>query len=137
MTIPERTVDRKRPISVAIRRLMVLAAVAFAVASLIHFGNTLAAGPITIADPFPGAAIPEAIIAIALGIGAVSAIAGWPGNWGLALGTSLFALLLTIFGLTVTIGSGRIGDIIYHVIILTVLVVIVGNLLVPTESRRT
>ena len=57
----------------------------------------------------------------------------------MALGTSLFALLLTIFGLTVTIGSGRTGDIVYHVTVLVALLVIVALLIrldVPQERKQ-
>lgn len=120
-----------RPISITISVLMVIATVAFALASLIHFGIMIALGPIMIADPFPGAAIPEAIIAIVLGIGSLSVSARWPNRWGIALAASLFALLVTIYGLTVTLGSPRTGDVIYHITVLALSAVIVGLLLLP------
>lgn len=122
---------KESPVATAIRRLLVVTSVAFALASLVHFGVTIPLGPVTLADPYPGAAIPEAVIAVALGLGAVFVIAGWPGRWRVAFGTSLFALLLTIFGLTITIGSGRTGDIVYHVTVLVALVVIVALLIGP------
>ena len=124
-----------RPSSIAIGGLMVAATGAFVVASLVHFGVVIAVGPVTIDDPFPGAAIPEAIIAIVLGIGAVTVIARWPAAWRAALATTLFALLVTLYGLTVTVRSSRTGDITYHVTVLTVLVVTVGLLLVPAGRR--
>jgi hypothetical protein len=110
---------------------MLLTTGAFLGAALIHFGMVIALGPITIADPFPGAAIPEAIIAIVLGIGALSVLARRPARWGVALATTLFALLVTIYGLTVTVGSARTGDIMYHVSVLVLLGVIATLLLLP------
>src|SRR5437016_695741 len=92
-----------RPLSIAICGLMVVATGTFALASLVHFGVAIAVGPVTIDDPFTGAAIPEAIIAIVLGMGAVTAIARWPTAWRLALATTLFAFLATLFGLSVTV----------------------------------
>ena len=58
--------------TIAVRGLLVVTSVAFALASLIHFGVTIPLGLVTLADPFPGAAIPEAVIAVALGLGAIS-----------------------------------------------------------------
>jgi hypothetical protein len=130
---------KESPVATAIRGLLVVTSVAFALASLVHFGAVLALGPITLHDPYPGAAIPEAIIAVVLGIGAIFMIAGWPGSRWVALGTSLFALLLTIFGLTVTMGSGRTGDIVYHVTVLLALLAIVALLIrldVPQERKQ-
>ena len=127
---------RWQPILIAIRALMIMATVAFAVASLVHFGVVITLGPVRIDDPFKGAAIPEAIIAVVLGVGSVTVIARWPAGWPLALATTLFALFLTIYGLTVTVRSARTGDVTYHVAILVVLVVIVGLLLVPAGRRR-
>ena len=123
---------RWRPISIAVCGLMVVATGAFAVASIVHFGVVIALGPVTIDDPFPGAAIPEAIIAVVLGIGSVTVIARLAARWRVALAATLFALLVTIYGLTVTVGSSRTGDITYHVTILVVLVLSVGLLLLPT-----
>src|SRR5436190_16367460 len=94
----ETTRARWQPISIAIFTLMVVATVAFLLASIIHFGAVIALGPITIDDPFPGAAIPEFVIAIALGIGSLSVLAGWRARWRIALGTTLFALLATVYG---------------------------------------
>ena len=135
--VPSQRIEGKgSPEAIAARGLLAVTCVAFALASLVHFGVTIALGPVTLADPFPGAAIPEAVIAVALGIGAISLIAGWSGSRWLALGTSLFALVLTTFGLTVTIGSGRTGDVVYHIAVLIVLVVIVALLIGPVRQNR-
>ena len=58
-----------------------------------------------------------------------------PARWGVALGTTLFALLATGFGLTITLGSGRTGDIAYHLSIFAVLAVTVVLLLLPAARR--
>jgi hypothetical protein len=117
--------------TIAICVLMALATIAFAVASIVHFGVTIPLGPVTIDDPFPGAAIPEAIITIVLGIGSVTMIAHLPTRRWMALATTLFALLATIYGLSVTVRSSRTGDIAYHITILVVLLVIAGLHLLP------
>lgn len=119
------------PISIALCGLMLVATVAFAIASLIHSGTEIALGPIMIEDPFSGAAIPEAVIAIVLGIGSLSILARWPARWGVALAAAVFAFFLTVYGLTVTAGSGRTGDITFHIAVLVPLGVIVGLLLMP------
>lgn len=126
---------RWRPISIAICGLMLVATGAFAIASIIHAGAVIALGPIMIEDPFPGAAIPEAVIAIVLGIGSLSILARWPARWGVALAAAVFAFLLTVYGLTVTANSARTGDIAYHIAVLVLSGVIVGLLLLP-EGRH-
>ena len=109
--------------------LMVFATGTFAVASLVHSGVVIALGPVTIDDQLNGAMIPEAIIAIVLGIGSIAVIIRGAAGRPLAWATTLFALLGTLFGLTVTVRSSRTGDVAYHVAILLVLVVILGLLL--------
>jgi hydrogenase/urease accessory protein HupE len=132
---PETGRARRPPIASAICGLMALATVAFAAASIIHFGAVIGLGPITVDDPFPGAAIPEAVIAVVLGIGVLSVLTRRPSRWGVALAATLFALLLTIYGLTVTAPSGRTGDITYHVAVLVLSVVIVSLLLLPAGRQ--
>ncbi|MGE5333169.1 MAG: hypothetical protein ACM3N4_00585, partial [Nitrososphaerota archaeon] len=122
---------RRRPISIALCGLMVVATVAFALAAIIHAGIVIALGPIVLEDPFPGAAIPEAVIALVLGIGSLSMLARWPARWGVALAAAVFAFLLTLYGLSVTADSARTGDITYHIAVLVLSGVIVGLLLLP------
>lgn len=126
---------RWTPVSIAIWGLMLVAAVAYATVSIIHSGIVIAIGPITIDDPFPGAVIPEAVIAIAFGIGSLSLLALWPIRWWVALASSLFAFLFTVLGLTITAGSGRTGDIAYHITVLALSGVIVGLLLLPVGRQ--
>jgi hypothetical protein len=107
---------------------MLVEAVTFAIASVLHFG---------VAESFIRAAIPEAIIAVVLGTGAVALLRRGAGSWWLALSTTLFALLGVIIGLSVILG-GRVSrpvDLAYHVGILVALVITVVLLLTPHFSR--
>jgi len=108
--------------------LMAAGAVAFAAASLVHFGATAALGPLSIDDRFPGAAVPEAVIAVVLALGAASLVGRWRGGRRLALAAGVFSLLLTLLGLTITARTARTGDVVYHVAVLALLAVIVGAL---------
>jgi hypothetical protein len=120
---------------VAAGMLMALAAAAFAIMSIVHFGVDLPVGFTTISDPFPGAAAPEAVIAAVVAIGATAALTRRPKSRGIALGTTSFAFLGTVYGLNITLNSTRTGDIAYHLSILATLLIILGLLLVPARSN--
>jgi hypothetical protein len=126
---------RRYPLAIAIGLLMVAATLSLAIASVLHFGVAVPLGAITITDPFRGAAIPEAVLAVVLGIGVVSVLTGWSAAWWVALATTLFALLGTLYGLTVTLRRGEIGDIAYHLSLLTLLIAAVALLLAPAGRR--
>jgi len=115
--------------------LIAVAAVSFAMASVIHAGTVIPLGVTTVSDPFPGAVIPEAVIAVVVAAGAVAVFTRRPAARGAAVMATLFALLGTAYGLTVTLGSARTGDIAYHVGILVVLAVTLGLLLMPGGRR--
>ncbi len=107
---------------------MLAEAVTFAIASILHFG---------ILESFIGAAIPEGIIAVVLGAGAIAAVRHPAGSWWLALTTTLFALAGVIIGLSVILG-GRVSrpyDLAYHAGIFVALVVTLGLLLTPMVRR--
>ena len=116
--------------------LMAIAAVTFWVASAIHFGATIPLGFTTLNDPFPGAAIPEAIIGVVVAIGALAIAERWRANWAIAVGTTSFAIVGTLFGLSVTLGSGRSADVVYHVSVLVVLFVALGVLLAARRGSQ-
>ncbi len=99
-------------------RLMLAEAVTFAIASILHFG---------VAESFIGAAIPEAIIAVVLGAGAIAVLRRGARSWGLGLATTLFALAGVIIGLSVILGErvSRPIDLVYHASIFVALVVTV------------
>lgn len=92
--------------------LLGVEAVGFAAASAIHFGLPLGA----LTDPFPGARIPEAVIAVLLAAAAAYVIARGPAGRWLALTVVLISLLGVGFGLTVTVPAALWGDVVYHVV---------------------
>jgi hypothetical protein len=122
-----------RKLPVWIGALMLAAAATLAVASVLHFGVAIPLGVATISDPFGAAAIPEAVIAVVVAIGAVTVLTRSAVAWWVALLATLFALLGTAYGLTVTVRRGQAGDVAYHLSLLAVLVVTTGLLL---TSRR-
>lgn len=103
----------------ALPLLLGAGAVGFAVASTIHFGVRV--GPL--ADPFPGARIPEAVLAVLLGAAAVCVVAGGRAARWLALAAVVVSLLGVGFGLTVTVPAALWGDIAYHVAAAVLLVI--------------
>lgn len=111
--------------------LMALAAAAFAVVSVVHFGVDIPLGFSTVSDSFPGAAPPEAVIAAVVAVGAMSVLTGRSNSRGVGLATTSFALLGTVYGLTVTLNSARSGDVISHFGILAMLVFTLGITLLP------
>ena len=106
---------------------MLAAAATLLGASAVH-GSLV--GPI---DPFPGAAIPEAVIGVVLGAAAFAGLALGRSVWPYALGATLFAIAGTLYGLTVTVPRGDPGDIAYHLALLATLAVTIGLLLVRRE----
>ena len=102
---------------------MLAEAVTFAIASILHFG---------VAETFIGAAIPEAIIAVVLGAGALAVMRRTASSWWVGLATTLFALAGVIIGLSVILG-GRVSrpfDLAYHATIFVALVVTVVLLVI-------
>jgi hypothetical protein len=116
----------------AIATLMVCETAALTLVSLVHFGVELRLGGMTVHDPFGGAAVPEAIIAAALACGALSVVTRRPAAWRVALGTTVFAVIGFIVGLRFTVLGApplRVGDVVYHVTGLTVLLLTTALLL--------
>ena len=105
--------------------VMLAEAVTFAIASILHFG---------VLESFDAAAIPEAIIAVVLGTGAIVLMRRPAGSWWIALTTTLFALLGVAIGLTVILRSpvSRPADLAYHASIFVALVMTVGLLFTPS-----
>ena len=90
---------------------MAAEAATFALASAAHFATGLT-----------DAAIPELLIAAVLGVGSSAVLSRRPHGWGAAVGSTSFAALGTIVGLTI-IATGRqdAPDLAYHATILTAL----------------
>jgi hypothetical protein len=135
ITPPTATRPGRRPPSTALGVLIAVAAASFAVASVIHAGTEIPLGLTTVSDPFPGAAIPEAVLALVVAAGAVAVFTRRPAARGIAVMATVFALLGTAYGLTVTLRSARTGDVAYHVGILVVLAIILGLLVMPRGKR--
>ena len=115
---------------VVIGVLLTVGAVTLGLASAIHFGV-----PLIVQDPFAGAAIPEAILAFILAVGAAAVWSRHGAAWGVALGTTLFTLAGVGFGFSLTLASARSGDIAYHAALLTLLVTAALLLLTPVARR--
>ena len=124
--------QRRPPVAAGV--LMALAAAAFAMVSIVHFGADIPVGFTTISDSFSGAAPPEAVIAAVVAIGATAVLTRRTKSRRIALGTTSFAILGTVYGLSITLNSTRTGDVAYHLGILATLLIILGLLLVPGRS---
>lgn len=103
----------------ALPLLLGVGAISLAVASVIHFG--LPPGPLT--DPFPGARIPEAVLAVLLGAAAVYALRDVRGSRWFALAAVVISLLGVAFGLTVAVPAALWGDVVYHVVAAALLLI--------------
>lgn len=99
--------------------LMVAQAVSLAVMGALHISGTV--------HPASGvefrAGVSEVVISVVMLWGASSMARRGAAGYKVALGTTLFAIAGFIFGLTITIRSGYIPDITYHVIVLPTLFV--------------
>ena len=101
----DRTPSRRTGIAMAAE------AATFALASAAHF-----------ATGFTDAAIPELLIAAVLGLGSAAVFFQRPHAWGTAAGTTSFAALGTIVGLTIiATGHQDAPDLAYHATILAAL----------------
>lgn len=121
--------DRLGRVRAAIAVLMSVAAATLALASTIHFGVRLG-----VRDPFPDAAIPEAVLAVIVA-GGVLAVVSRRAAWPVALTTTLITIVGVLFGLSVTLRSARSGDVAYHVSLLVILVVTLCILVTPAGRR--
>ncbi len=112
-----------RTVRASILALIFAAALTLLAASAVHASML---GPI---DPFPGAAPPEALFGLVLAIAAVAASLSWTRAWAFAVVATLLALLGTVYGLTVTVPRGELGDVVYHVSLLAGLILATGLLI--------
>jgi len=126
-------------ISRAIAGLMLAEAVTLAIASIVHFGVVIPLGVVTLDDPFAGAKIPEAIIAVVVGVAAISLLTRWAGAWWLALAATIFAIAGVLVGVSIVLfGTGsRPGDLVYHFSLLVALPVTIALLFTPSARNPT
>ena len=124
-------------ISKAIAGLMLVEAVTLAIASIVHFGVVIPLGVVTLDDPFAGARIPEAIIAVVVGVAALSLLTRWAGAWWLALAATIFAIAGVLVGVSIVLSGtvSRTGDLIYHLSLLVALLVTVALLFTPAARH--
>src|SRR5487761_235074 len=101
--------------------LMAAAGLTLVVASIVHWGLSIPLGFTTFRDPFFGAAIPEAVLGVASLLGAYAVLDRWSQAYSLALGAVGLSLLGTCYGISITVGSIRVGDIGYHLGLLAML----------------
>lgn len=138
MRVSATTGTGRSRIEIATASVMLLAAVTLALASIVHFGVVIPLGIVTLNDPFAGARIPEAIIAIIAAAGAISLLAGWPGAWWAALFSILFAIAGVFVGIRFVLFTGpvtRPGDLLYHGSLLILLLVALVLLWLPATRR--
>jgi peptidoglycan/LPS O-acetylase OafA/YrhL len=105
--------------------LMSFTAVTLAVASFVH---TLGSER--------GAAIPEALICLALIAGIVAFVRAPERGALVALAANAFAVFGFLVGLTFTLSGGAAADVVYHLTMLPVLAVTAALLIRRTESGR-
>lgn len=122
---PDRT-PRATPRSVI--ALMGFTALTLLAASIIHFGSTLPFNGFGISDSFDSAAVPECVLGLLLAASALYLASGRTGGRELALAATIFTLLLSLLGLSLTLGSGRTGDVVYHLVLLVLLGGIIAGL---------
>jgi hypothetical protein len=123
--------------------LMVLAGITLGVASYLHRqGHIPLAFTEIRGESFYAASIPEAVIALVLVAGAVVYLAASPAARAaagrgqgrrVALAATTFAIIGVAYGMSVTIGDGRVPDIVYHSCLMAVLL-ITGALLLRRGS---
>jgi hypothetical protein len=117
--------------------LLALAALTFWLASAIHFGLKVELGFALVSDPFPGAAVPEAVVGVVVALGAGSLLVFRQPRLGIAMAATAFAIAVTLYGLSVTAGSGRTADVLYHISVLAVLSAALALLLTARLGERT
>ncbi|HVB60875.1 MAG TPA: hypothetical protein VNE61_06735, partial [Ktedonobacteraceae bacterium] len=132
----ETTTRRWPPVVTVISVLIVVEAVSFLVASLLHAGVQF---PLGIAEPRnEAAAIVEGLCGIFLAASAIVVFARAAWAWGVAVAAHVFSIAGVLLGIAAVSRGGAPGDeanAIYHPIILVVLIVTL--ILLVTRGART
>jgi peptidoglycan/LPS O-acetylase OafA/YrhL len=111
MTGQLRTVPRR------IGLLIAFEAATFAIAAFLHLDRHVMFG-----NWEPQAAVPEAIIGLALAFGSFAVLRARPRARRAAMAATGFAICGVVLGISVTAGGGDAANLIYHACILVVLV---------------
>jgi hypothetical protein len=117
--------------------LLLCEAISFGFASYLHLDGRIPLGFTTITgEQFRGAAYPEALIGLVLALAAGAVLAGAARARAIAITATVFAFLVTGYGLTVVLrGSHPAGDVVYHSVILIALAATFVVLLVRALSE--
>lgn len=133
---PERRRELKPRMALGI--LIVVDAVAFLVASAVHFGARIPLGVTTLSDvTLLPAGIAEGAIGVAFVLAAVGVFMRRAWAWSGALGAFLFGVLGVLLGLSITLsdsGDSSPANLLFHEAILPVLVL--GLTLLLTRSAK-
>lgn len=70
-----------------------------------------------------GAAIPEAVLGVILLIAAVTVLASARRAWAIGIATTTVAIFVVLYGISITVRGGQIGDIGYHAMLLLILMI--------------
>lgn len=123
---------------IALEILIVVNAVAFLGASVIHFGYAIPLGFTTLADAaLPQAAVAEGVIGVAFVVAAAALFARGSWAWGATVVAYLLGVIGVLIGLSVSVGDPDLSsspNFWFHLAILPV--VVVGLLLLFTRSGR-
>ncbi len=123
---------------VALELLIVVDAVAFLGASIIHFGYAIPLGFTTLADAaLPQAAVAEGVIGVAFVVAVAAVFARRSWAWGGTLVAYLLGVIGVLIGLSVSVGDPDLSsspNFGFHLAILPV--VVVGLLLLVTSGGR-
>ncbi len=123
---------------IALKVLIGVNAVAFLVASVVHFGYAIPLGFATLADAaLPQAAIAEGVIGVAFVVAAAAVFTQSSWAWGATLVAYLLALVGVAIGLSVSLGDPDLtssANFWFHLSVLPV--VVAGLLLALTRSGR-
>ncbi len=114
-----------------IAALITFEAATLAIASALHLNGAIHGG----SKPFDAsdAGIAEAIICVALTVGAIALLRAWNRGRAVALAATGFAIVGFIVGLTFTVRGGDTLDVIYHA---TMLPVLMATLILLSRSPR-
>jgi len=81
---------------------------------------------------FGGAAIPEAVLGVTLGIAAVT-IRSARRAWAIGVAITALAIFVVLYGMSITVRGGPIGDVVYRAMLLLILM-ISGVALLPSAG---
>ncbi len=121
---------------VVLEALLVVDAIAFLAASVIHFGYAIPLGFTTLSDvTILPAGMAEGVIGVVFAVAAAAAFADWDWAWNGTLAAYLLGIVGVLIGIGVSVGdsgdSSR-SNLLFHLTVLPLLVLGLAVLLTPT-----